>query len=101
MRNIFQIQEVVNWIDLAVKQNKAETVSKRFLKVNFGEDCVLDAVKEARKNLISISNICDDIHLPCNTDSFIRFDFCFATQYNFESATAFLSVTNAGKEEEK
>lgn len=50
---------------------------------------------------MAISNNFQDIELPFNMNNFITFDDCFATHYNFESATDLLSVKNVEREEEE
>jgi hypothetical protein len=47
----------VNWIGLAVKKIKAETVKKCFVKDGFGESDVADNFEEANENIAAISNL--------------------------------------------
>jgi hypothetical protein len=52
------VLQAVNWIGLAVKKIKAETVKKCFAKAGFGESDVADNLKEASENIAAISNLC-------------------------------------------
>jgi hypothetical protein len=54
----------VNWIGLAVKKIKAETVKKCFAKAGFGESDMTDNLEEASENIASISNLCRGKELP-------------------------------------
>jgi hypothetical protein len=47
----------VNWIGLAVKKIKSETVKKCFAKAGFGESDVADNL-EVIENNAAISNLC-------------------------------------------
>jgi hypothetical protein len=50
----------VNWIELAVKKIKAETVKKKkcFDKTGFGESDVADNLEKASENIAAVSNLC-------------------------------------------
>jgi hypothetical protein len=48
---------MVNWIRLAVKKIKAETVKKYFAKAGCGESNVADNLEES-ENIAAISNLC-------------------------------------------
>jgi hypothetical protein len=50
--------DAVNWIGLAVKTIKAETVRKCFAEAGFGESDVADNLEEASENIAAISNLC-------------------------------------------
>jgi hypothetical protein len=52
------VLDAVNWIGLAVKKIKAETVKKCFAKAGFGESDVADNLEEASENIAGISNLC-------------------------------------------
>jgi hypothetical protein len=52
------VLDAVNWVGLAVKKIKAETVKKCFAKARFGENYVADNLEEASKNIAAISNLC-------------------------------------------
>jgi hypothetical protein len=62
----------VNWIRLAVKKIKAETVKKCFAKAGFGESDVADNLKEASENIAAISNLCREEELSCDTKNFVQ-----------------------------
>jgi hypothetical protein len=51
------VLDAVNWIRLAVKKIKAETVKKCFAKAGFGESDVADNLEEASENIAAISNL--------------------------------------------
>jgi hypothetical protein len=48
----------VNWIGLAAKKIRAETVKKCFAKAGFGDSDVTDNLEEASENAAAISNLC-------------------------------------------
>jgi hypothetical protein len=52
------VLDAVNWIGLAVKKVKAETVRKCYAKAGFGESDVADNLGEAIENVAAISNLC-------------------------------------------
>jgi hypothetical protein len=52
------VLDAVNWIGLAVKKIKAETVKKCFAKAGFGESDVADNLEEASENIAAVSNLC-------------------------------------------
>jgi hypothetical protein len=52
------VLDAVNWIGLAVKKIKAETVRKCFAKVGFGESDVAHNLEEASENTAAICNLC-------------------------------------------
>jgi hypothetical protein len=52
------VLDAVNWIGLAVKNIKAETVKKSFAKAGCGESDVADNLEEANENIAAISNLC-------------------------------------------
>jgi hypothetical protein len=88
----------VNWIGLAVKKIKAETVKKCFAKAGFGEN-VADNLEEASENIAAICNLCRGKELSCDTKNFVRSDDHLATHYSFESAIAPLAVRNTQNED--
>jgi hypothetical protein len=50
--------DAVNWIRLALKKIKGETVKKCSAKARFGESDVADNLEEASENIGAISNLC-------------------------------------------
>jgi hypothetical protein len=52
------VLDAVNWIRLAVKEIKAETVKKSFAKAGFRESDVADNLEEENENIAAISNLC-------------------------------------------
>jgi hypothetical protein len=84
----------VNWIGLAVKKIKAQTVKKCFAKAGFGESDVMDNLEKASENIAAISNLCRGKELPCDTKDFVWSDDHLATHHSFEPATALLVVRN-------
>jgi uncharacterized protein YabN with tetrapyrrole methylase and pyrophosphatase domain len=48
----------MNWIELAVKKIKAETVKKCFAKAGFGESDVADNLEKVSENTTAIFNLC-------------------------------------------
>jgi hypothetical protein len=52
------VLDAVNWIELAVKKIKAETVKKCFAKAGFEESDMADNMEEASENIAAISNLC-------------------------------------------
>jgi hypothetical protein len=52
------VLDAVNWIELAVKNIKAETVKHCFAEAGFGENDVAENLKEASANIAAISNHC-------------------------------------------
>jgi hypothetical protein len=93
------VLDAVNWIGLAVKKIKAETVKKCFAKAGFGEGDVAYNLEEASENIAAISNLCRGKELSCDTKNFVRGDDHLATHYSFESATALLAVRNTQNED--
>jgi hypothetical protein len=91
----------VNWIGLAVKKIKAETVTKCFAKAGFWESDVADNLEDASKNIAVISNLCIGKELSCDTKNFVRSDDNLADHdhYSFEPATALLAVRNTQNED--
>jgi hypothetical protein len=87
------VMDAVNWIGLAVKKIKAETVTKCFAKAGFGESGVADNL-EVSENIAALSNLCRGKELSCDTKEFVRSDDHLATHYSFEPATALLAVRN-------
>lgn len=70
----------VNWIVLAVKQIKVDTLHKCFLKAGFGEDDCSDTMNEGSENVWAIINLCQCIKLlPCDTNKLIIIYHCLAT----------------------
>jgi hypothetical protein len=68
------VLDAVNWIRLAVKKSKAETVKKCSVKAGFGGSDVADNLEEASKNIVAISNVCRGKELSCDTMNFVRSD---------------------------
>jgi uncharacterized protein YabN with tetrapyrrole methylase and pyrophosphatase domain len=91
------VLDAVNWIGLAVKKIKAETVKQCFAKAGFGESVVADNLEEASENITAISNACRGKELSCDTNDFVRSDGHLATHYSFEPATALLAVIHKMK----
>jgi hypothetical protein len=52
------VLDAVNWIGLAVKKSKAETVKKCFAEAGFGESDVADNLEEASENIAAIPDLC-------------------------------------------
>jgi hypothetical protein len=52
------VLDVVNWIQLAVKKIKTQTLKKCFVKAAFGESDVADNLDEASENIAAVSNLC-------------------------------------------
>jgi hypothetical protein len=52
------VLDAVNWIGLAVKKIKAETVKKCFAKAGFGESDVADNLEEVSENIAAIADLC-------------------------------------------
>jgi hypothetical protein len=65
------VLDAVNWIGLAVKQIKAETVKKCLLKLGLGEN-VADNLEEASENIAAISNLCQGKELSCDARTLFR-----------------------------
>jgi hypothetical protein len=83
----------VNWIGLAVKKVKGETVKKCFAKAGFGESDAADNLEEASENIAAMSNLRQRKELSCDTKAFVWSDDHLATiHYSFEPATAVLAV---------
>jgi hypothetical protein len=61
------VLDAANWIGLAVKKIKAETVKKCFANAGFGESDVADNLGEASENIAAISNLCRGKELSCDT----------------------------------
>jgi hypothetical protein len=93
------VLDAVNWIGLAVKKIKADTVNKCFAKAGFGESDGLNNFEEASENIAAISNLCRGKELSCDTKNFVRSDDHLATHYGFESATVLLAVRNKQNED--
>jgi hypothetical protein len=68
------VLDAVNWIGLAVKKIKAETVKKCFVKAGFGESDVADNLEEASENIAALSILCLGKELSCDTNNFVRSD---------------------------
>jgi hypothetical protein len=83
----------VNWIGLAVKKIRAETVKKCFAKAGFRESDVADNLEEASENIGAISDLCRGKELYCDTKDIVRSDDHVA-HYSFEPTTAPLSQPN-------
>jgi hypothetical protein len=81
----------VNWIGLAVKKIKAETVNKCYAKTRYGGS--------ESENITAIYNLCQGNELSCDRKNFVRSDDPLATHYNFQPATALLAVRNAHNED--
>jgi hypothetical protein len=92
------VLDAVNWIGLAVKKIKAETVKKCYAKAGFGESDVADNLEEASENVAAISNPCRGKELSCDTKDFVQSDDHLATDYSFEPAIALLVVRNTQNE---
>jgi hypothetical protein len=73
------ILAAVNWIGLAVKKIKAETVKKCFANARFWESDVADNLKEVSENIAAISNLCRGKELSCDTKDFVWSDDHVAT----------------------
>jgi hypothetical protein len=58
------VLDAVNWIGLAVKKIKAQTVKQCFAKSGFGESDVADNSEEASENIAAISNLCEEKNCP-------------------------------------
>jgi hypothetical protein len=56
--------DAVNWIGLAVKKIKAETVKRCFAKAGFGESDVADNFEEASENIAAMSSLCRGNNFP-------------------------------------
>jgi hypothetical protein len=56
--HVSSVLDAMNWIGLAVKKIKAESVKKCFAMAGFGESDVADNLEEASENIAAISNIC-------------------------------------------
>jgi uncharacterized protein YabN with tetrapyrrole methylase and pyrophosphatase domain len=93
------VLDAVNWIRLAVKKIKAETVKKCSAKAGFGESDVADKLEEVSENNAAISNLCLGKELSHNTKNFVQSDDHLVTHYSSESATALLAVKNTQKED--
>jgi hypothetical protein len=93
------VLNAVNWIGLAMKKIKEETVNKCFAKAGFGEGDVADNLEQASENIAAISILCRRKELSCDTKNFVRSDAYLATHYSFESATAVLAVRNTQNED--
>jgi hypothetical protein len=52
------VLDAVNWIRLAMKKTKAETVKTCFAKAGFGESDVADNLEDVSENIAAISNLC-------------------------------------------
>jgi hypothetical protein len=52
------VLDAVNWIGLAVKEIKAETVKMCFAKAGFGESDVEDNLEGTSENTAAISRLC-------------------------------------------
>jgi hypothetical protein len=74
----------VNWILLAVKKIKAETVKKCFAKSGFWESNVADSLEEGSENIAAIPNFCRGKELSCDTKDFVRHDDHRTTHYSFD-----------------
>jgi hypothetical protein len=94
------VLDAVNWIRLAVKKIKAETVQKSFAKPGFGKSDVADNFEEASENIAAISNLCRGKGLSRDTKNFVRSDD-LATHYSFESATAVRNTQDEDVEDEE
>jgi hypothetical protein len=90
--------DAVNWIGLAVKKIKVETVKKRFAKAGAGESDVADNLEEASENIAAISSLCGGKGLSCDTKDFVWNDDPLDTHYSSEPATALLAVRNTQNE---
>jgi hypothetical protein len=90
--------DAVNWIGLAVKKIKAETVKKCFAKDGFGKSDMADNLEEASEHNAAISNFCIGKELSCGTKDFVRSDDHLATHCSFEPATALLVVRTTQNE---
>jgi hypothetical protein len=55
---------------------------------------VTDNLEEVSENIAAVSNLCRGKELSCDTKDFVRSDDHLATHYNFEPATALLTVRN-------
>jgi hypothetical protein len=66
------VLDVVNWIGLALKKIKAETVRKCFVKAGFGKSDVADNLEEARqmKTLLQYLICAEGKELSCDTKEF-------------------------------
>jgi hypothetical protein len=93
------ILDAVNWIGLAVKKIKAETVEKCFAKAGFGESDVADNLEEASENIAAISNLCLGKELSCDAKDCVQNDDPLATHHSFKPATALLVVRNIQNED--
>jgi hypothetical protein len=93
------IYNAVNWIRLAVRKIKAQTVKKCFAKAGFGERDVADNLEEESENTAAISNLCQGKELSCDTKDFVWSDDPLATHCSSEPATALLAVRNTRNED--
>jgi hypothetical protein len=93
------VLDAVNWIGLAGKKIKAETVKKCFSKAESGESDVADNFEEARENTAATSNLCQGNELSCDAKDFVWSDDHLATHCSFEPATALLEVRNTQSED--
>jgi hypothetical protein len=90
------VLDAVNWIALAVKKIKTETVKKKecFPKTGFGESDVAYYLEETSENIAAISILCRERELSCDTKDFVPNDDHLATYYSFEPSTALIAVRN-------
>jgi hypothetical protein len=75
------VLDAVNWIGLAVKKIKAETVKKCFAKAGFGVSDVADNLEEASENIAAISNLCRGKEFSRDINKFVQSDDHLATHY--------------------
>lgn len=67
-----------------MEHTKAETVTKCFLIVGFGEADSTDTLHETNENIVTISTLIHQQYLSNKLGSYILNNDNFSTNYNFE-----------------
>lgn len=96
------VLDAVNWIGLAVKEIKPETVSKCFNKAGFRDDEEDAPVFiEAEENVAAIAELNKMRSISCSPDDYIRSDDLLSTHSTFTSATDLIENRNTDEDEEE
>lgn len=96
------VLDAVNWIGLAVKEIKPETVTKSFNKAGFGgQEQDATVTIEAQENAAAIAELIKMRKISCTADDYIRSDDLLSTHPTFSSATDLIEIRNSEDDQEE